>query len=341
MIEQLKELCAISGISGDEGRVAMRIYDKISPHVDHVEMDRMGNVIAFKQGADHSRKVMAAAHMDEVGLILKKVDKEGFLKFETVGGIDPRILPGKQVLIGSHKVPGIIGLKAIHLQTREERTRAVPENKLYIDIGAESEEEALRHVSLGDSISFLPDFTEFGEGFIRSKALDDRAGCTILLELAKQPVAYDTYFVFTVQEEVGLRGARTATWQIAPDEAYIIETTTCADFTGCEERDHVTTANRGAVISVMDRSTIYDQELVKRAISLAREHEIPYQIKQSIAGGNDSGIVHRTRQGVRTLALSIPCRYLHSTASVIAKADIQAVHDLAKHLLCNVEEERN
>lgn len=334
MFDLLKELCAIPGISGDEGQVADYIKKKIAPYVHHVEVDSMGNVLAFKQGASSEKTLMVAAHMDEVGLIVKKIDKEGFLKFETVGGIDSRILPGKRVYVGPKGICGVLGIKAIHLQTREERSQAVQSSRMYIDIGASSQEEALEHVELGDSVTFDPEYITFGDGYLCSKAIDDRAGCAIMLELIKEDLQYDTWFAFTVQEEVGTRGATIAAERIHPQEAIIIETTTCADFTGVEETDHVTKAKGGAVISVMDRGTVYDKEMVQRAISLAKEHGINYQMKQSIAGGNDAGAVHKSGAGVRTLAISVPCRYLHSTSCVAAVEDIQAVHDICAKLIC-------
>lgn len=334
MMELLKKLCRTDGVSGDEQRVAQMIYEEIQPLADYVEIDPMGNVLALKRGASHDKTVMAAAHMDEVGLIVKKITKEGFLKFETVGGVDSRVLLGKRVYVGPDRVPGVVGVKAIHLQSREERQKAVPEDKMYIDIGAPDEETALRHVELGDYIAFDQQFIHFGQGFVRAKALDDRAGCAILVELMKQPLRWDTWFVFTVQEEIGLRGSTVAAERIHPDEALIIETTTCADFTGCEEPDWVSKAGAGAVVSVMDRSTIYNQEMVLRAVEAAKGAGIPYQMKRSIAGGNDSGAVHRSGTGVKTLALSIPCRYLHSPSSVISLEDMNSVYRLSQALIC-------
>ncbi|MGI6031732.1 MAG: M42 family metallopeptidase [Eubacteriales bacterium] len=334
MLDLLKKLCTLDGISGDEQRVAQFLYGELLPYADGVEIDPMGNVIALKRGASSKKKVLVAAHMDEVGLILKKVTDEGFLKFETVGGIDSRVLLGKRVYVGENRIPGVVGIKAIHLHTPEERKQAVKADKMYIDIGASSREEALKWVRLGDSIQFDSEFVSFGDGFVRAKALDDRAGCAILLKLIQQPLQYDTWFLFSVQEEIGLRGATVAAERLHPDEAYVVETTTCADFTGCGESDQVSRAGQGAVISVMDRSTIYSQEMVARAVDTAKAQGIPFQMKRSIAGGNDSGAIHRSGTGVKTLAISIPCRYLHSPSSVISLEDMNSVRELCAALIC-------
>jgi endoglucanase len=333
-IKLLKDLTACFGVSGQENEVRNRILSDITPYVQSVLTDGIGNIIAFKKGVRPTqKKVMLCAHMDEVGLIIKKITKDGFLRFGCVGGIDPRVLVAKRVYVGKNKIPGVIGIKAIHLQEKEEREAAPGIDKMYIDIGATTQEEAMAYIRLGDYACFEEEFELFGEGKIRAKGLDDRAGCTVLCELIKKDLPYDTYFAFTVQEEVGLRGAQVAAYQVAPDIALTIETTTAADFPVVEERQQVTQCGGGVVLSVMDRGAIYDAPLVKLAEKMAIENHIPYQMKKSIAGGNDSGVVQRSRDGVKVLALSLPCRYLHSPACVIDKRDYEAMLSLTERIL--------
>lgn len=201
-----------------------------------------------------------------------------------------------------------------------------------VDIGAESKEEALKYVSLGDSVYFDSDFYSFGDGMIKGKALDDRAGCAIMIDMIKKEQPYDLYFAFTVQEEVGTRGAKTAAFSVAPEKAIILETTTAADIAGVEGEKRVCALKKGPVVSFMDRATVYDSELFSLAFSLAERENIPCQTKTLVAGGNDAGAVHISREGVKTVAVSLPCRYLHSPSCVIAREDFVNSGKLAEAL---------
>ena len=327
----LEKLTAIPGVSGDEGNVRQFIYVTIKDVVDEAMVDSIGNLYCIKRGTgETSQKVMLAAHMDEVGLIVTKISDDGFLKFQSVGGIDPRVMISKKVCIGKKGVPGVIGAKAIHLQKKSERKSLPKETDLYIDIGAKDKESAETMVSLGDYCVFDSTYTRFGDGFIKAKALDDRVGCAIMMQLAltNKTYPYDLYFVFTVQEEVGTRGARIAANRIGADVALILEGTTCSDVYGSEKKDYSTCAGSGAALSMIDRGTYYDKALVLALYETAKRYKIPVQFKKTATGGNDAAAIHLSEGGVKCAAISVPARYIHSPSSVIHQTDYKAVYDL-------------
>ena len=232
MLNELKNLCLIDGISGDEGRVREYIISKIDGKCEYT-IDPMGNLLAFKQGKKEPKnKVMLSAHMDEIGFIVTYICDNGFLKFTNVGGIDPKIAVGRSVRIGENNISGVIGNKAVHLCHGDEEKTAPKLDKLYIDIGASSKEEAEKYVNIGDSVHFISDFVEFGEDKIKAKAIDDRFGCAIMLKMIESELEYDTHFAFLVQEEVGCRGAGAAVFSIRPDYAIVLEATTASDISG-------------------------------------------------------------------------------------------------------------
>lgn len=329
MFNELKTLCLIDGISGDEGRVRDYIISRIKDKCTY-EVDPMGNVLAFKKGKNTPKnKVMLSAHMDEVGFIVTYICDNGYLKFTNVGGIDPKIAVGRIVTVGENDTKGIIGNKAIHLCSGDDKTTVPKLDKLYIDIGAKNKEEAEKYVSLGDSAHFVSDFVEFGEDKIKAKAIDDRFGCAIMLKMIDSDLEYDTHFAFLVQEEVGCRGAGAAVFTIRPDYAIVLEATTASDISGVSDEDRVCVQGKGAVVSFMDRSTVYNRDLFKGAFALAKEKNIPIQPKTTVAGGNDAGAIHKACSGVYTIAVSLPCRYIHSGTSVGDKKDMKACYDLA------------
>ena len=227
---------------------------------------------------------------------------------------------GKTVTVGKNKVNGVIGVKPIHLSKSDERTAVPKYGEMYIDIGATSKDDALSVVSYGDSVNFNSIYENNGYT-IKSKAIDDRFGCLALIELIKSELDYDMYFVFAVQEEVGLRGAKVAAYSVDPEFAIVVETTTAADIAGVEETRQVCNLGDGAVISVMDRRTIYDKRMSEMAFECAKETGAKAQYKRAVAGGNDSGVIHQSRGGVKTLAISLPCRYLHSSVTVANVSD--------------------
>lgn len=336
MLESLKTLCELNGVSGNEDEVRDYIISQIDGFCEY-HVDNLGSVIAFKKGKSTPKnKVLISAHMDEVGMIVTYINSDGTLKISTVGGVDARVIFGRQVLVGKDRIVGVIGSKAVHNLTAEEKEQAVKADKLYVDIGAKDKEQAESLVSLGDVISFSSEFIEFGDGFVKSKAIDDRAGCAIMIDLIRSEMDFDTYFSFVTQEEIGLRGAKAAAFTVDPDIAIVLETTTAADIPSASAEKQVCRLGRGAVVSFMDRSTIYNKQLYSLAFETAAENEIPCQTKTMVAGGNDSGAIHLSRGGVKIMAISVPCRYLHSPSCVIKKSDFEAVYDLAKAVLPKV-----
>lgn len=325
----IKELCSLDGVSGCENEVRSFIIEKIRPLADELTVDSIGNIIALKHGERRDKRVMLSAHTDEVGFIISGITDNGFLEFKTVGGIDTRVIISKHVRIGRNKINGIIGIKAIHLQTRDER-RSVPKlSSLYIDIGAKSREEAEKLVSLGDYAAFDTRYSDFGTNKIKAKAIDDRVGCAILIELMREKPLFDTYFCFMAQEEVGLRGAGLAAARVKPDIALVLEATTCSDVGGVSEADYVTRLGGGAAVSFADRTTVVERGFCEWLINSARKESIPVQYKASVSGGNDAGAIHLANGGIKTASVSVPCRYIHSSVGIADKSDIEAVKALA------------
>lgn len=325
MYKDLETLCGLAGISGREEKVRAYILSQIKD-VAECRVDPLGNLIVFKKGAKTPKnKVMLAAHMDEVGLIVTYITDDGYLKFTSVGGVDTRVMLGRCVAVGDDNVPGVVGIVPIHMVKEEDKANIPDADTLYIDIGAISREEAEKYAKPGDVAHFDSDFIRFGDDHIKSRALDDRAGCAALVDMIKSDLPYDMTFAFTVQEEVGLRGAKTAAYSVAPDYAIVVETTTAADIAGVAKEKQVCKLGQGAVISFMDRSTLYNRELYDLAFKLAEKHGIKVQPKTVVAGGNDAGAIHTSCGGVRTLTVSLPCRYLHSPSCVICEADLAEV----------------
>jgi len=324
----IKELTELNGVSGNENDVRDYIIKKIENLCDSYRVDSIGNVIAFKRGSGSKFKVMLSAHMDEVGFIVSGHTDKGFIKFKAVGGIDDRILPGKRVVIGKQKISGVIGIKPIHQQEREEREKIIKIKNLYIDIGAESKDEAEKLAPLGEFIAFDSDFVNLGNNCIKAKALDDRVGCAVLIEALKHSYDFDLYVCFTVQEEVGLRGAQVAAYSVMPDIALIIEGTTCADVPNVEKHEYSTILGNGAALTIMDRTCYCDRELVQYLYNVAVQNNIKVQYKQTTTGGNDAGQIQRTGTGVKTASISVPCRYIHSPVSVMCRSDYEAVERL-------------
>lgn len=332
----LEKLCKACGISGDEEEVRNIILDEIRPFVDEINIDPMGNMIVFKKGKQRAkRKLMLSAHMDEVGFIITDILNNGMLKFECVGGINDSAVFAKQLFVGKDKIPGSVCSKPIHLIGSDEKGKNPPVKSLSIDIGAKNKEEAEKYIRLGDSVVFDSPY-ENKYGRIIGKAIDDRFGCLVLIDMIRSELPYDMYFVFCVQEEVGLRGATAAAYTVAPESAIVVEATTAADLPTVENEKRVCIIGEGAVVPFMDRTTVYDKEYYALAMNIAKEKNIPVQTKTMIAGGNDAGAIHRSRGGVRTVAVSVPCRYLHSSSSLIYENDANAVFDLVFALAENI-----
>lgn len=331
LMDTIKELCTLDGVSGCEDAVRSYIKEKATPYADEIRVDASGNLIVFKKGKKATgNTLLLAAHMDEVGLIVRSITEEGYLKFSCVGGIDRRVLLSKPVTVGPNRIPGLIGMKPIHLTTAEER-KSIPEIKeLCVDIGAKDKESAEKLVSVGDYIAFSSDIVEFGEGFIKAKAIDDRAGCAVMLELLKEDLPMDCTFAFTVQEEIGCKGAMGAAFSVAPSIALILETTTAADLAGVEGEKKVCCLGDGPVVPFMDNGSIADRKLYELTRTLATENNIPWQTKHMVAGGNDARAIQRSREGVRTVVMSAAVRYLHAPSTVACVRDFEYIHKLSR-----------
>lgn len=331
MLDTLKTLCELSGASGREAEVREYIISRIKDHAE-ISVDPMGNIIAFVKGKKRAEKrVMADAHMDEVGIMVTAVLDSGMLRFETVGGIDVSVLLARRVVFENGTV-GVISMKSVHMLSADEKGKYPKSDSLYIDIGAKSKSEALELIGLGAAAVFDVGF-ENSDGMILSKALDDRAGCAALIDIIVNQPEYDFYATFSVQEEIGLRGARTAAFTVDPDYAIVLEATTAADLADVGEDKKVCSVGGGAAVSFMDSSTLYDKKLFDTAMRLAEELRIPHQVKSAVSGGNNAGAIHLSRGGVKTVTISVPCRYIHSPSSAAAYADIVAVRDLAKAMI--------
>ena len=329
----LKALCQLNSTSGDENAVRDFIISEIKDYCKY-EVDNLGSVIAYKKGKKTPEKAVSInAHMDEVGFIVTGITEDGYLRFSTVGGIDSRVCLDRLVTVERNNVSGVIADKAFHLLSADEKSKCPDFDGLLIDIGADSKEQAENVVNVGDFVYFVSDYVELGNGFIKAKALDDRIGCMLMIELIKSDLEYDTVFCFNVQEEVGLRGAKCTAHRLNADVAVVLEATTAADLCGVTGCDRVCVLGNGPVVSFMDRSTIYDRGLYDLAFSVANDNGIPIQTKTAVAGGNDAGAIQTAGNGARVIAISLPCRYIHSANSVVKMEDIENTRKLLKELL--------
>ena len=348
-------LASLFGPTGCEDRVAHFVLEEARRLCDSASCDRMGNVVGrISLGDPKKRKrVMLSAHTDEVGFMIEEIKSDGMLTFGCLGGMDPAILAGKRVLVGNEKtlINGVICSKAIHHKKKSERDSAVDSDKLYIDAGFTSREEAEAEISIGDFATFDEpadnSFTFGKDGqTLKMKALDDRMGCAVLIELMRKlnrereslSLNLDVYFCFTVREETGCSGAIVVSEKIAPDFALVFESTAVGDIPDAPSEKRVAELGGGAVISVADRSTIYDAELIDAAFAMARKKEIPLQVKRYLSGGNDAGHIHKSGVGVRSLAISVPTRYLHSPTCVAHCEDYRSARAIGFAMLEAINE---
>ncbi len=322
LMRLIYDLCQIGGISGDESKVREYIINEIKGVCDY-RIDALGSVVGTVCGGND---LLITAHMDEVGLIVTSIGEDGFIGFDTVGGIDERVLPDKRVDICG-KI-GIIACKPVHLMSGAEKKKVLSVDDMYIDIGTKNKAEAEKFISLGMPIIFERDYLEFGENLICSPALDDRIGCAMLIAMiksCKKPFS----FAFTVQEEVGTRGAFGAAFAMKPSVAIALEATTAADVPNVGKDKNVACLGDGATLSFMDSATVYDKDELRRLIEIAEADGVKWQYKRAVTGGNDMGAVHRTGDGAKPVAISVPARYLHSPSVVVNKDDIFNVYRLA------------
>jgi putative aminopeptidase FrvX len=330
----LRELSEAVGVSGDEGDVRAIVLDAVREHVDEVKVDALGNILAFQRGTGRRRlRVMLAAHMDEVGLMVAGHDNDGFLRVRAVGGVDPRLLPGALLQVGSEHIPGVIGIKPIHLLKEEEGQRAPKIDDLVVDVGAKGKDEAKRLAPVGTYAAFDTRFRELGPT-VTGKAFDDRVGCAVLVDLLRgERFRFDVHAAFTVQEEVGLRGARVAAYAIEPDCAFALEGTIADDIPKDKDVSPTTELGHGPAITVMDRSYIADRRLVRLLTGTAEALGIPYQIKQPGIGGTDAGAIQPAREGVPSVTVAVPCRYIHGPAALMSLDDFDNTTRLMRESL--------
>ncbi len=333
MLKHMKELSALHGTPGCEKDVCRYIVDALNGYPCDVSwtVDPLGNLLCEVKGEERAkRRVLFNAHMDEVGMIVIGFTGDGLLRFANAGGIDEKVLVGRRVRVNGHV--GVIGCGAMHLCSHDARNKAVSLDSLLIDIGAASREEAEAAVTIGDPVVFESEFTPLENGRFKARALDNRAGCALLLSMLEQPLPYDIYLAFTTQEELGLRGAAVAAYTMKPDVAVTVETTTASDTAGVRSGEEVCHMGDGAVVSFMDGRTFYDQELYMHIRALANTNEIKNQTKTVIAGGNDAGAMQAAGNGAKVAAVSLPCRYLHSAGCVLSEDDVEETRRLLRVL---------
>ena len=318
-LKLLERLCNVIAVSGDEGEVRKIVLEQVKPYADEVKVDALGNVLAIKTGRGQKRlRVMLDAHMDEVGLVIVDDEGEGLYRFEIVGGIDVRVLAGKQVYVSKNRTPAVIGVKPVHLMNGDEFTRKVPVEALRIDMGLSGK------AKVGDRAGFVTRFRRVGPS-IFAKAIDDRIGVATLIELFKQaPSNIELCAAFSVQEEIGLRGAKVAAQYFLPDLGIAIDSTPANDLPlhdGSENMSYNTKLGLGPAIYVADGSTLHDPRLVRFLRQTAEAEKIPYQIRQPGGGGTDAGAIQRSLAGIPTVSVSVPHRYTHSPVSIARVED--------------------
>ena len=325
MNELLEKLSNARGVAGQEGEVRAILREELTPHVDELTVDSIGNLIVRKESPNGAvqHRVLLAAHMDEVGGMVMRSNPDGTLKFRNVGGLDPRILPGKRVRIGAEAVPGVI-LRAPHVARSGKRVTPIAD--LLIDTGGAG------GIEPGDMITFESGYEQYGR-LLKGKAFDDRVGCYMLAQLLKEEYPCELVGAFTVQEEIGLRGAGVAAYTVEPDVAVALEGTVADDLPRQEDVSPTTEVGRGPAISVMDRSAHADRRLVRILTETAAAHDIPYQFKQPGIGGTDVGTIHLARAGVPAVAVAVPCRYIHTPAALMDPADVENTIELMSQAL--------
>ena len=332
LIKKLTDAC---GLPGFEDEVRDIIKEELNGFADSIRIDKLGNLIAVKNENASGRHIALSAHMDEVGLCCRHIEKDGTIKFAS-WGVDQRLLPSTHVLVGPEKIPGVIGAKPIHLQKDEERKTVLDIDKLYIDIGCDKKEECEKLVNLGDFAAFDSKFVEFGENKIKAKALDDRVGCAAIIELFKMNLPNKLTGVFCVQEEVGLRGSAAAAFSVDADLAINFEGTVGADLEGIPAHEHVTTQGAGPALSLIDGTSVYLRKYIDEIVQVAEENDIPYQFRRTGMGGTDAFNFHVAKDGTPCIGIAVPCRYLHSPVSVMDKRDFENLVKLVKSYLSSM-----
>ena len=332
----MEKLSNTPGVSSFEEPVRNVIRAEIEPYVDEIHVDAIGNLIAHKKGPAGSPKVMFMAHMDEVGMIVRGIRDDGLLALLPLGSVDPRVIDSRIVKVGPNGVPGVIGSKAIHLQSPEDRNTPPSFKMLFVDVGATDKASAEKLASVGDVVWFDSVFRTMGDGFYKGKALDDRAGCAAIITALKQgPFPCDFYAVFSAQEECGMRGAGAAAEYVAPDVAVVFEGTTANDVWDVEPEHTVVRLGDGVVITPADGSNIAHPGVLKTLIALAERNGIRWQYKRSVTGSTDAGVIRPRIGGIPVAVLAVPCRYIHSPVTMMKAVDLEAAAALGVAFLKN------
>lgn len=326
MADLLEMLCNTSGVSGNEDEIRDLIIKEITPYADNVTVDTMGNIIAYKSGRKNDNKIMLTAHTDEAGFIVSQITDKGYIKFKPVGNTDARSVISKCVEIGDNKINGVIGMKAIHLQKKDEREKTVDFSDLYIDIGADSKKTAQKAVSLGDYIAFKTQFKKLDDN-IKGKAFSSRIPCYCLIETLKKEHENGFYAVFAAQSEVGSRGAQISAFGINPDIVLALDASESADMFDVKKSDIIAKIGDGAVISYMDKGVIADKRLTDKLVTALKEKNIKFQFRNSAIGKGDAGAAQLAGSGAKAAMLAVPCRYLHTPVSIASQSDIKAMAD--------------
>jgi endoglucanase len=332
MNDLLRQLTEAVGVAGGEKEVRLLIRDLIADHVDEWRVDTIGNLLATKRGTgQYDLRVMVDAHMDEVGLLITDIDSGGMLKFTNAGGFDDRALLGKVVQVGPQKITGVIGARAIHLLKRNEFSKVVKMDAMRIDIGAKNKDAAGGKVKIGDYAAFVTPYEELEGGRTAiGKAFDNRCGCAALVELLRgEPFPFDLVAAFTVQEEVGLRGARVASYAVKPDAALVLECTPAYDLPNEKDVSPNVAMGQGVSVYVMDARTIQDPKLVAHLMATADTNDIPYQVRQPGGGGTNTGAIQRAGAGIPAATLAVPGRYAHTPTMMISLDDYENLVRLA------------
>lgn len=335
MNDLLRQLTEAVGVSGAEKEVRLLIRDLIAEHVDQWSVDAMGNLLATKRGTgEYEMRVLVDAHMDEVGLLVTEIESGGMLKFVPVGGFDDRTLLGKVVQVGPQHVTGVIGARAVHLLKSGEYSKTVKADAMRIDIGAKNKDSAAAKVKVGDYAAFVTDYEEIAVAGGRTavgKAFDNRAGCAVLVELLRgDRYPFDLIASFSVQEEVGLRGAKVASYAVRPDVALVLECTPAYDLPNDKDVSPNVSLGKGVSVYVMDARTIQDPRLVAHITRVADERGIPFQIRQPGGGGTNTGAIQRAAAGVPVATLAVPGRYAHTPTMMISLDDYENMVRLAE-----------
>ncbi len=339
-IELLRETTQIPGAPGYEHKIRGFIKNEVQGHVDDLYTDPMGNLIALKKGTS-DKKLMIAAHMDEISFIVSHIDDDGFVKFQPLGGFDPKTLTAQRVIIhGSEDVIGVMGCKPIHIMTAEERAKPLKLDDYYIDTGLKAD-ELKKKISIGSPITRERSFIEMGDN-VNSKSIDNRISVYILIEalkeLGEQTLPVDVYGVFTVQEEVGLRGATAATMGIDPDFAINLDVTLACDVPGSAAHERITDLGKGTAIKIIDGRTICDYRMVEFMKQTATKHNIKHQLEVLPKGGTDTASMQQfARGGSIAGGISIPCRYLHQVIEMVNKEDVRGSIDLLKASILSMD----